>query len=211
MHNDNGPWVPSREEELSVQLFLNDLSDHQRAVTHVLAHRQVGQLFKCLRFETIDPESDIYQEQLNLTIMTMVGGGMVMSHETQATTEDLLMDNNTESNAEACQLHDVADRIALNRKMGKIKPFNFATDLAGSTKGSQGSPELSHSPTRIKQEEITPNLHSPSEPLDSSNDRVPTPSIPTEPLTTNQHGPVPSTPKMRAHQYGKTLGSDRYH
>ncbi len=37
--SENGPWALSKEEELSVQLFLNDLSDHQQAVTCVLAHR----------------------------------------------------------------------------------------------------------------------------------------------------------------------------
>lgn len=39
--DNNGPWNPPSEDEQSAQLFLDGLTDHQRAVTRVLAHRQV--------------------------------------------------------------------------------------------------------------------------------------------------------------------------
>ncbi|KAK0488062.1 hypothetical protein EDD18DRAFT_1110674 [Armillaria luteobubalina] len=42
---------------------------------------QVGLLFKHLGFEEIDSDSDVYQEQYNLIVTTMVGGRIVMGSE----------------------------------------------------------------------------------------------------------------------------------
>ncbi|PBK87102.1 hypothetical protein ARMGADRAFT_1034995 [Armillaria gallica] len=65
-HNENGPWEsPTQDKELA-QLFMDELSDH----LHVM--------FKRLRFESVDPDSDLYHEQYNLTITTMVSGGIIM-------------------------------------------------------------------------------------------------------------------------------------
>ncbi|KAK0429657.1 hypothetical protein EV421DRAFT_1914266 [Armillaria borealis] len=77
-HDSNGPWIEATEEERASQIFLDELTEYQQAVTQVLAHRQVGLVFKRLGFEDVDPESDIYQEQYNLVITTMVGGRLIM-------------------------------------------------------------------------------------------------------------------------------------
>ncbi|KAK0478999.1 hypothetical protein EDD18DRAFT_1364443 [Armillaria luteobubalina] len=86
-HDSNGPWTDPVEDERSTQLFLNELSDHRCTVIHVLAHQQVGILFKRLGVDEIDPKSDIYQEQYNLIITTMVGGQLVMGNGGDPTTK----------------------------------------------------------------------------------------------------------------------------
>ncbi|KAK0214975.1 hypothetical protein IW262DRAFT_1465761 [Armillaria fumosa] len=107
-HDNNGPWTDPAEDERSAQLFLNELSDHQCMVIRVLAHRQVGLLFKRLGIEEIDLDLDIYQEQYNLIVTTMVGGRIVIGGD---------VDWGDEGHQNASvddQLHNVATRIVKN-------------------------------------------------------------------------------------------------
>ncbi|KAK0228071.1 hypothetical protein IW262DRAFT_1292966 [Armillaria fumosa] len=125
-HDNNRPWTDPSEDEQATQLFLNKLSDHRCTVIQVLAHRQVGILFRHLGINEIDPESDIYQEQYNLMITMMVSGRIVMGdnntheNETERASRSTLLDD---------QLQDVAVRIATNTRTDKVKPFKFQTPI----------------------------------------------------------------------------------
>ncbi|KAK0211840.1 hypothetical protein IW262DRAFT_1467237 [Armillaria fumosa] len=147
-HDNNGPWTDLAEDERSAQLFLNELSDHQHVVIRVLAHRQVGLLFKHLGIEEIDPDSDIYQEQYNLVVTTMVGGRIVIGGD---------VDRGDEGHRNASvddQLHD---------------PFDFQ---AGPKHRISPTEKMSNH-TSVKEEEITPPLGIPTDPPRNSEEQLP--------------------------------------
>ncbi|PBK81857.1 hypothetical protein ARMGADRAFT_1090924 [Armillaria gallica] len=207
-HDINGPWESPSKDEESAQQFLDELSDHQRAVMHVLAHRQVGQMFRRLGFEEIDPDSNLYHEQYNLTVTTMVGGGMIMGRDNQGDEPD--RDSPVENT-----LCRVVNRISENSKTGMVKPFEFAWD--------DRMVRQANSPVRIKEEEITLRLSSPT----GSRGSPMGPPVP-DPIMTQMVPPPPApkvdkgkqrtispeqvqarvpqlTPWSQAKQYGKTL------
>ncbi|KAK0223797.1 hypothetical protein IW262DRAFT_1295501 [Armillaria fumosa] len=139
-HDSNGPWTDPVEDERSAQLYLDKLSDHQRAVTQVLAHRQVGLIFSRFGFREVDPELDMYQEQYNIVVTTMVGGRLAMGRNNSLDDDQGRNDMNPIDWQTAMdeQLHDIA---------AQDKAVRFPIETSNVT-----------SPIEIKEEEHTPSL-----------------------------------------------------
>ncbi|PBK92971.1 hypothetical protein ARMGADRAFT_1030432 [Armillaria gallica] len=216
-HDQNDPWGPQGADEEAVQQMLNDLNDHQRAATHVLAHRQVGQMFRRFPIDEIDPDSDLYREQYNLTIVTMVGGRLVMGHSEKRNDEDTTDSGRFLSTED--QRRRVAERARCGKSTGKVRPFQFTSnDDVQSSKSSRPSSRVSvRNPIVIKMEEITPRLRSESPVNDDpppDDHEISEDSNPDDPLDGERAGSPPSghnkQHETREHspqrpRYGKTL------
>ncbi len=82
-------------------------------VTRVLAHRQLGLIFRHLGLENLDPDLDIYWEQYNIVITTMVGGRLVMG----TNNEPVMHDNPGDLND---QLHNIATQTSNSTRTNRI-------------------------------------------------------------------------------------------
>ncbi len=149
-HDNNGPWNSPGADEQSAQLFLSELTDHQRAVIRILAHRQVDQMFKRLGFSDIDPESDVYREQYNLIVTMMVGGGMILGHPQEATAPSVTHQDHVDPYDG--QHRRLVERIERGNRTDRVKSFDF------SRVSDQNESPVLQEPPMMKEEEVTPLL-----------------------------------------------------
>lgn len=84
---EGGEWTSLQADAQQAQNALHEMSDEQRAIIRVLAHRQTHVALRMMGVSNIDPDSEAYQQQYNITVVSIVGGSIIRSQEEERAAE----------------------------------------------------------------------------------------------------------------------------
>ncbi len=143
------PTSPQADSQ-QAQEVLNGMSDEQRAIVRVLAHRQTHVALRMMGVNNIDPESEAYLQQYNITVISIIGGSILQSKEdTRATNRNQDTDSTSESFDD--QLRQAAAQFGRPTMAPRPQLFDFS--------GTSRNPSRSSTPTAGNWHEPQNNNH----------------------------------------------------
>ncbi|KAK0430215.1 hypothetical protein EV421DRAFT_1913211 [Armillaria borealis] len=141
---EDGEWANPQVDAVQVQEVLSGMNDEQRAVVRVLAHRQTHVALRMMGVSNIDPESEAYLQQYNITVVSIVGGSILQSQEdARATSQNQGQDNTSETFND--QLRNAAAQFG--RPHTAPRPHLFDFSGASRNPSRLGTPSATSKPT----------------------------------------------------------------
>lgn len=80
-------WLNLQADAQQVQEMLNGMSDEQHMIIKVLAYRQTHVVLQMVSVTNIDLKSEAYQQQYNITVVSIVGDSILQSQEDMCASE----------------------------------------------------------------------------------------------------------------------------